>query len=139
MQFPQIVVVEHESLLIRLLRPVAEARRWFVREPRRLQTCLKLLQAHPGVLVLRPGRKPARDLEFIAETRGHCPDAGIVAVCDVDQQALVAEAWHLGADFVIRPPQLRDWLPDITGALMDAALTRRRQAAGRAALVEEQA
>jgi hypothetical protein len=44
MRFPQIVVYERDDRLAELLRPTALERRWKLRQPRRSESCLRLLQ-----------------------------------------------------------------------------------------------
>jgi hypothetical protein len=54
MQYPQILVYETDGLLAAMLRETAKAKRWALREPRKPDSCLRLLRSLcPSVLVLK--------------------------------------------------------------------------------------
>jgi DNA-binding NarL/FixJ family response regulator len=54
MQYPQILVYENDGLLAAMLRETAKAQRWALREPRKPESCLRLLRSLcPSVLVLK--------------------------------------------------------------------------------------
>ncbi len=54
MQYPQMLVYETDGLLAAMLRETAKARRWTLREPRKPDSCLRLLRSIcPSVLVLK--------------------------------------------------------------------------------------
>jgi len=54
MQYPQILVYETDGLLAAMLREMAKAKRWALREPRKPASCLRLLQSLcPSVLVIK--------------------------------------------------------------------------------------
>src|SRR3989442_7652374 len=54
MQFPQILVYESDGFLAAMLRETAKTKRWALREARKPESCLRLLQALcPTVLVLK--------------------------------------------------------------------------------------
>ena len=54
MQYPQILVYETDGLLAAMLGEMAKARRWALREPRKTESCLRLLRSLcPSVLVLK--------------------------------------------------------------------------------------
>jgi len=54
MQYPQILVYETDGLLAAMLRETAKAKRWALREPRKAESCLRLLRGLcPSVLVLK--------------------------------------------------------------------------------------
>src|SRR5438309_947937 len=56
MQYPQILVYETDGLLAAMLREMAKAKRWALREPRKPASCLRLLQSLcPSVLVIKMG------------------------------------------------------------------------------------
>ena len=126
MHHPQIVVVERESRLALLLRPLAEAERWLLREPRQDDVAWRLLQQPgPTVLVVRPGQPPERDLALIERVSRQCPDVATVAVGEVDDPPAVAGlAWDVGADFALYPPLSRDLLADVVAGLMRRTIDR---------------
>ncbi len=54
MQYPQIIVYETDGLLAAMLRETAKVKRWALREPRKPESCLRLLRSLcPSVLVLK--------------------------------------------------------------------------------------
>ena len=54
MQYPQILVYETDGLLAAMLRETAKVKRWALREPRKPESCLRLLRSLcPSVLVLK--------------------------------------------------------------------------------------
>ena len=54
MQYPQILVYETDGLLAAMLRETAKAKRWALREPRKPDSCVRLLRnLCPSVLVLK--------------------------------------------------------------------------------------
>src|SRR5262249_47978659 len=54
MQYPQILVYETDGLLAGMLRETAKAKRWALREPRKRESCQRLLRSLcPSVLVLK--------------------------------------------------------------------------------------
>jgi hypothetical protein len=54
MQYPQILVYETDGLLAGMLRETAKVKRWALREPRKRESCLRLLSSLcPSVLVLK--------------------------------------------------------------------------------------
>lgn len=119
MQYPQVLIYENDGRLAALLQPYAEARQWSLRQPRRLDACIRLLRrARPGVLVLKIGRDLARELTLLERVRWLCPDAAAVVVADMHNAALAGIAWHLSADYVLMPPQPREQLPSVLAGLM---------------------
>ena len=54
MQYPQILVYETDGLLAAMLRETAKEKRWALREPRKRESCLRLIRTLcPSVLVLK--------------------------------------------------------------------------------------
>jgi len=54
MKYPQILVYEPDGLLAAMLRETAKTQRWALREPRKPDSCLRLLRSFcPSVLVLK--------------------------------------------------------------------------------------
>ena len=125
MRHPQIVVFETDGALAHSLQPVAEERRWLVRESRQAPACLQLLLlGGPSVLVLKFGRHLVRELTFLDEVHTATPDVPIVAVGDAEDQALMGLALELGASYVLLPPQPRQLLTEVVTSLMQAVIVR---------------
>ena len=54
MQYPQVLVYETDGLLAAMLRATAKEKRWALREPRKVASCLRLLGSLcPSVLVIK--------------------------------------------------------------------------------------
>lgn len=120
MHHPQLLVYETDGRLAALLRPVAESRRWALREPRQARSCLRLLRrGGPAVLVVKAGRDLERELSLLERAAWLFPDAATVLVGDDDYPLLAGLAWDLGARHVLFPPQPREWLPEIVVGLMN--------------------
>lgn len=132
MLYPQLLVYETDGLLAASLRPLAEERRWALREPRQLGACLRLLRRpHPAVLVLKIGADVIREMSLLERVRWLRPEAATVVVGDVENGALALLAWHFGAGYVLVPPQPRFLLPAVIVSLMEHSVSRLRPAAGR--------
>jgi len=122
--YPRILVYEGDGSLARLLRPLAEERRWSLREPRRPDACLALLRrGDPAVLVLKLGRDVVRELGLLERVHWLHPNTGSVVVGDVEDAALADLAWELGAGCVWTSPRPRDQLPAVVAGLMEAAVS----------------
>ena len=122
MRYPQILVYESDGLLAQTLKPLARDRKWALREPRRPESCLRLLRrGSPGVLVLKVGRDVVAELELLERVGWLFPDTAAVVVGDRDDPALVGLAWDLGAGYVLFPPRPRDLLPEVVAGLMQGA------------------
>ncbi len=125
MHLPQVLVFEIEGRLANLLRPVVEERRWSLREPRRMETCLQHLQrGGPGVVVIRMGPDLERELSLLERVTSLHPGAPAIVVGESDHPGLASLAWDLGASYVLVPPQPRDLLPEVVVGLMAAVLPR---------------
>jgi DNA-binding NarL/FixJ family response regulator len=119
MRYPQVVVFEGDGRLAALLRPLAEGRRWPVREPRQLAPCLRLLaRGGPAVVVIRAGRDLEREFSFLERLRRHFPEVRCLVVADPEHPQLAGLAWDLGADCVLSPQLARELLPDVVAGLM---------------------
>jgi hypothetical protein len=119
MRHPQFLVVERDGLLANLLRRAGFDRTWSLREPRRLEACLRLLrQGGPSILVLAVGQDLERELTLLERVSWFYPDAATVAVGDAENPALTGLLWDLGATFVLLPPLPHDLLPDVLRGLM---------------------
>ena len=125
MRHPQVLVYERDGLLANLLRrtgKTGQARKptdWALREPRRLETCLRLLsRGGPSLLVLEVGHDLERELTLLERVSWLHPETATVVVGDAEDAALAGLAWDLGASYVLFPPLLRDQLLDVIDALM---------------------
>jgi hypothetical protein len=117
--YPQLLVYEGDGRLAALLRPLAEANKWSLREPRQLGACLRLLcRGGPGVLVLKAGRDLEREFSLLERMAWFFPDSATVLVGDSEHMSLAGLAWDLGAAYVLFPPQPRDTLSEVVTALM---------------------
>jgi len=118
MRQPQVLVYERDGRLARLLENTRTSHgwssHWTVREPRRPESCLKLLRrGGPAVLVLHVGSKLDQELALLERVHWLRPDTAVIVVGDAANEALANLAWDLGASGVLFPPQSRDLLPAI--------------------------
>jgi hypothetical protein len=122
MRRAQVVIYESDGRLTALLRPRAQAHRWWLREVRQVGACLRVLEkGGGGVLVLRAGRDLEHELALLERVTRRVPDALTVLVGDGDNPALAGLGWDLGARYVLLPPQPREQLPELVEALMGPA------------------
>jgi DNA-binding NarL/FixJ family response regulator len=121
MRHPHVLVYEQDGYLAHLLRRVGKDSNWIVREPRRSQSCLRLLRGgHPSVLVLKLGPDPEGELTLLARVTMLFPDTATVVVGDVENPALAGLAWDLGAAIVLLPPLPRELLFEAVKRLLQA-------------------
>src|SRR5262245_19110819 len=119
MRYPQLVIYEGDGQLAALLRPLAEQRRWSLREPREVGACLRLLRrGGPAVLVLKVGRDLEREFTLLERVGALCPEATAVVVGDAEHARLAGLAWDLGAALVHLPPLPPETLPEAVAGLM---------------------
>jgi hypothetical protein len=124
MRYPQVLVYESDGRLAELLRPECETRRWSLREPRRLESCLRLLaRSGSGVLVLRVGTDLVRELTLLERVGWLYPETATVVVGDTENPVVAGLAWDLGASFVLFPPLLRQDLPALVARLLEPPLS----------------
>jgi DNA-binding NtrC family response regulator len=127
MRFPQVLMYESDGRLADLLRRDSKSRQWSVREPRRLETCLRLLRrAGPSVLVLKIGTDLVQELTLLDRVSWLFPDTATVVVGDTDNPMVAGLAWDLGAAFVLAPPQPRHCLIEIVDRLLEPACGKRQ-------------
>jgi hypothetical protein len=128
MRYPQIVIYERDGRLAELLRRLASGRRWKIREPRRMEPCLRLLHGPgPSVFVLRIGTDVLREMTLLDEASWLCPEVATIVVSDGNQPALDCLAWELGASYVHSSLASRGALPELVGHVMDSLYSGNRQ------------
>lgn len=119
MRFPQLLIHESDGRLAALLRPLAEAQGWTLREPRQMETCLRLLpRGGPGVLVIKLGRHLEREFMLLERVRRQAPTMPVVVVADSDHPSLVGLGWDLGAAMVLAPPLPREALLEVVTSFL---------------------
>src|SRR5208282_918372 len=102
------------------LRAAGEKRKWSLREPRRLESCLRLLaRGGPNVLVLKVGTDLLREFTLLERAIWLYPDTAVVVIGDRENPALADLAWELGASLVLYPPLARNELATIVGRLLE--------------------
>ena len=118
MRHPLLLVYEGDGRLAALLRGPAAAAKWSLREVRRAEEVLRLLElGGPAVLVLRVGRDLERELTLLGQAAWLFPDVAVLVVGESEQAPLVGLAWDLGATYFLSPSDLED-LPEVVTALM---------------------
>jgi hypothetical protein len=121
MHHPQLLIWEGDGRLAAALRPLAEERRWVLREPRQAGALLRLLRRGPAVVVLKAGRDLDREFALLERITWLVPDAAAVVVADGEYARLSGLAWDLGAAYVLVPPLVRERLPEVVAGLMPKA------------------
>jgi hypothetical protein len=119
MRHPQLLIYETDGRLAALLRDVARAHRWSLREPRQTETCVRLLaRGGPAVLVLKLSRDPVRELRLLDQVTWTQPETATVVVLDRPDDALAGLGWDLGARLVLTAAQAVEWLRDVMSGLL---------------------
>jgi DNA-binding response OmpR family regulator len=119
MRIARLIVFESDGRLAAALRPLAEARAWSLREPRRQETALRLLErGGPNLLLIRAGRDLEREFTLLARARERHPDAAVVLLCDGDHPRLQGLGWDLGATYVLTADQARGRLIELVEGLL---------------------
>ena len=135
MRFPQIVVYEKDGRIAELLRREGKSRQWSIREPRRTESCLRLLErAGPSALVVKIGPDLLAEFTLLERASWLFPDTATVMVGDTVDPVLAGLAWDLGATIVLSPSQLRHALPEVLSRLLEPA-----QASPKATTLDEDA
>jgi DNA-binding NarL/FixJ family response regulator len=121
MRHPQLLIHEGDGRLAAMLRPLAEARKWSMREPARAGDCVGALRrGGPAVVVVKVGRDLEREMTLLEEMHRLRPEAAVVVVGEAVHAPLIGLAWDLGASYVLLPPEPRERLPEIVAGLMGA-------------------
>jgi DNA-binding NtrC family response regulator len=127
MRFPQVVIYENDGRIADLLRRESNSRRWSLREPRRPETCLRLLRrGGPNVLVLKVGTDLHQELTLLDRVSWLYPETAAIVVADADNPVLRGLAWDLGATAVLFPPQQRYYLVDIVSRQLEPGVAGER-------------
>jgi chemotaxis response regulator CheB len=131
MKHPQVVVFESDGWLADQVRRLAGENAWLVRESRRADACLNLLEdSRPTVLLLRLERELLDGLTLLSQVTERAPDCPVVLVSDVkmegaEQRAqLSALAFDLGARYVLFPPLQQPVIEDLVAGLLGATIRR---------------
>jgi ActR/RegA family two-component response regulator len=102
-----------------MLEATAGTHRWALRQPRKVESCLRLLRrGGPAIAVVKVENDLESALRLVERTTSLYPDADVVVVLDRDEAILCDLAWDLGACYVLAPPQPRDRLLDVVANLM---------------------
>ena len=114
MKQAQILGFGLEERLTQVLGELAQGRDLWLREIRHAKTCLNLLrQGGASILVLRLGKNLDVELSLLAEVSELFPAARTIVLGAVENQALAALTWDLGADYVLFPPQPMEHVGDV--------------------------
>lgn len=132
MRAPQLVILETDGWVARLLADLAAESKWLVRGTRAGDAALALVrERRPSVLVVQvdPADEKATALPLIADVNRLCPDVPVVAVSDAkmndaDRVAWAAALFDLGARYALFPPLTRPVAEDVVSGLMAAAARR---------------
>ena len=105
MILPLVLIHERERRLAEALREPASQWRWLLREPRRPEQAVRLLQRRgPGVVILQVAAAPEKDLVLLQRLRDTSPESGFIAVLECDNPQLAGLVWDLGAHMVYFAP-----------------------------------
>jgi DNA-binding NtrC family response regulator len=126
MHHPQILVYETDGRLAELLRREASLQQCALRQPRRLESCLRLLAGgSPTVLLVKAGRDLVREMTLLERVHWLHPEADVVVVEESSNPALAGLAWELGAAFVLTSPYSVQELVEIIRGLLGRAADNR--------------
>jgi len=131
MKHPQVVVYESDGWLADQVRRLAGENAWLVRESRRPDACLNMLEdSRPAVLLLRLERELLDGLTLLSQVTERAPDCPVILVSDVkmegaEQRAqLSALAFDLVARYVLFPPLQQPVIEDLVAGLLGATIRR---------------
>lgn len=130
MRAPQLVIVETDGWVARMLAEFTAESAWLVRAARADEGLALARERCPSVLVVQldPGddAATATALAVVADASRQVPDVPVVVVSDVkfndaDRVAWTAALFDLGARYALFPPLTRPVLEDVVSGLMAAA------------------
>jgi DNA-binding response OmpR family regulator len=121
MRTARLIVFESDGRLAAALRQLAADRGWSLREPRRQETVLRLLErGGPNLLLIRAGRDLEREFTLLARVTERHPGAAVVLLSDSDHPRLLGLGWDLGATYVLTADQARGRLIEVVEGLLRA-------------------
>lgn len=138
MRAPQLVIVETDGWIARLLADLATESGWLVRAARPADAPDVIRARRPSVLVVQldPGDETnlPTALTLVSDASRLFPDVPVVVVSDVkfndaDRVAWTAALFDLGARYALFPPLTRPVVEDVVSGLMAAAGRRAGTAA----------
>jgi DNA-binding response OmpR family regulator len=122
MHLPQLLVYETDGRLARMLEGTAGTHRWVLREPRRVESCLRLLRrGGPAIIVVKVETDLESAFSLVEQISCHFPEATVVVVVDREDAVVSDLAWDLGAGYLVAPPRPRDSLLEVVANLMGTA------------------
>jgi DNA-binding NarL/FixJ family response regulator len=126
MRFAQLLICETDGRLASALEPTAKMNRWVLRQPRSIDSAIRLLErsAH-AVVVLRVGRDVVRELTLLKRIGWYFPEVPVVVVTDSDDPALIGLTWELGAAYVFSGRGLSQHLAEAIGGFMKPPASHR--------------
>lgn len=132
MKYPQLIIFAYDDWLGKQLRELAADARWRFREVRQAGAVLTLLaEVRPTVVLVQadPQEERAISLELVSTIHQTHPHVALVVVCDAklaekDQAQWMAQAFDLGARYVVFPPLARPVLEDVVSGMMAATIAR---------------
>jgi hypothetical protein len=122
MRSRQLLVYETDGRIAELLRKEGREHSWAIREPRRLENCLRLLgKGGQSVVVCKLGRDLPRELKWLEAATWLFPEIAVIVVGDRMAPTLGELVWDLGARlvFLSLPPGRR--LVEVVAAFLDDA------------------
>jgi hypothetical protein len=121
MRLPQVLIYENDGRIAELVRREGKPRQWSLREPRRAESCFRLLErGGPSVIVLKVGTDVLGEFTLLERVGWLFPEVAVVVVGDMADPVLAGLAWDLGAAAVLFPLQPRGYLIEILGRLLES-------------------
>jgi DNA-binding NarL/FixJ family response regulator len=119
MRFSQLLVCETDGRLAGALEPSAKSNRWVLRQPRSIDSSIRLLERSANaVVVLKVGRDVVHELTLLKRIGWFFPDVPVVVVTDSDDPALIGLTWELGAAYVVSGRWSTQHLFEVIAGLM---------------------
>jgi DNA-binding NarL/FixJ family response regulator len=119
MRFSQLLVCETDGHLASALESTAKSNRWVLRQPRSIESAIRLLErSTQAVVLLKVGRDVVRELALLKRVSWFFPEVPVVAITDSDDPALIGLAWELGAAYVFSGRGLSQNLAEAISGLM---------------------